>query len=182
MVSRTLEEISDREISTGLAFVLPKNPKELGLLYISGSKMELSEPIIAHGELAPETTVSHLTGVSFLRDEADEIDNYLKARSGNMLNLDDNEIAAFNTLARQELNNATAKIAVETQLRSHLLNRYRTYRSGGIRAINPYLRDDSERYYPGIDLDRALKSFRFIEYFFPDIYRNLSGGINNKRL
>ena len=135
MVSRDLEETSDNELSAGLAFVLPKSPKQLGQIFIGGSKMEMSEPIVAHGDLTPETTVSQLAGISFLHDESDEIDNYLNVGSGDTLNLDGKEMAAFNRLAEQRLVDVAAKVAVEKQLRTHLLNRYHAYRTGGLNAI-----------------------------------------------
>ena len=173
MVSKVLEETSDSELSVGLTFVLPQSPQPLGQIFIGGSKMEMSTQIIAHGDLTPETTVSHLAGVSFRREEADEIDNYLHLGSGNILNLDGNEIAAFNGLAAKGLVDVAARGAVETQLRTNLLNRFQAYRTGGLTAINPYIRDDNERYFLGSDLDRALKAFGFIKFFFPEIYQDL---------
>lgn len=180
MVSWALEEISDSELAVGFVFVLPKkNPKQLAQIFIGGSKMELSAKIIVHGNLTPETTVSHLANVSFQHDETDEIDNHLSAGSGNKLNLDNNEIAAFNRLEEKGLTDVSAKVAVETQMRAHLLNRFQAYLTGGLTAISPYLRDDHEKYFPGSDLGRAIKAFGFIKYFFPEIYQDLVRFPNN---
>lgn len=173
LVTAKIKGTSDRELAVGMAFVVKTTPEGLNELFLKGVYMDLPEPVKSHAVLPAKASVKDFSGAVFGSDEVDEIQRYLDAAPGSDINMDSTEIKEFRTIKDNKLAAAEAKTAVEEQLHTLLFKRYQTYRSGGLSAIAPYIRDDNNSYYLGKDLVRATQAAQFIRKFYPDFYRTV---------
>ena len=152
-----IEETSNRELGIGMAFLIQNPPEDIVEQFRTGTSYKEDKMATAYGELAADATVAafadaHLTPST---DKATKL--YLDASPGKALNLDGDEIAAFQAIAKSASSSDGSTGQVEEQIRKMLLARHEAYRSKGLAGISPYVRDGGKKFEPGDDLVRGVK-------------------------
>lgn len=159
MVHIDLESSNEREIGTGLAFLVKESPKEFVADMHEGLLFTVDENVQAHGLISGDGTIDQFAALKL----GDLEDAYRKAEPGGDLNLSSSEIQAFEALEGKPAS------AVEEQVRKSLLERYRAYRRSGLGGIAPYARDGEERS-GSADLLSATKAASAVKGSAPSYY------------
>ena len=142
-VAGQMQSVSDRDLAISMAFLVKVPPNDLAKEVIGGELMKANDQIKAHGEISGDGSLKDLEFLNLAR-----ADDYLNAKSGNKINLDTGEIAAFKALKGKP----NAKQEAEKELHKMLLARYQAYRKSGLSAISPYDRGKAKKTDPGKDL------------------------------
>jgi len=162
LISRTAKERSDKELAVGLAFRINAKPKLLRNNFLKGISIDKPDDIISYHFI---NSASDFPVLQLSAKELKELEEYLKAKPGNELNLSTAEIKAFNSLEK-------AKIA--KQLQSVLKARYQAYRQGGTAAIAPYQRNDNKQYLLGAYFNKSTQAISpALSTLFPELYKSL---------
>ena len=169
-VGYALSEGSDDELAVGLVWYLP-----VALSKVAGQlRLENPDPldvdVIAHGILTAHSGAAPLTPVVLSREEAPA---FLDAVPGDEFNLSAHEIDQLKTF-RQTLKRTPYR-AIEDAAGEHfreiLLQRYETYRHGGMNAIAPYARKESKDSKPSLELHQAANESPILSRYFPALHK-----------
>ena len=101
--------------------------------------------VTAHGLIAGKGTTADFANLILEPNGEKEATRYLDAKPGSALNLDSQEMAAFQTLKAQLKDNDGKQQAVETLIREHFLARLHAYQAKGLDGINPYSRSRNQK-------------------------------------
>ncbi|MEO8325303.1 MAG: hypothetical protein ABI618_05595 [Nitrospirota bacterium] len=101
--------------------------------------------------------------------------NALDAEPGDDLNLDSNEIAAFQALKAQSKDGEANPKAVETLIRKNFLARLQAYQAKGLAGISPYEPGDNEERLSSQEIRLSVGASKLMAQYYPkfvEIIRN----------
>ena len=99
-----------------------------------------------------------------------EARRYLNAEPGDELNLDAQEIAAFQALKAASKDGGVPVQQVEVLLREGLLARYQAYPTKGLAGITPYERKRGHQLLTNDELTLAAKQAKLVTKYLPSVY------------
>lgn len=169
IVRFTTEEGSDRELALGAVLLVPKVPENLVPLWREAVVFKLVGAVTAFGEIPEKAKVADFGGVKLQPNGKEEAERYLEAEPGDTLNLDMQEISAFQGLKDKEKGQAE----VETLVREQLLARYQAYRENGLSGIPPYARGKEKMFQLSQDLLLATNQATLLAKYFPSFHQTL---------
>ncbi len=161
LLDEDLEEGSDKEMAVGVAVLLPTTLAKSAEVLRSSRGFEIDRTVIAYQQLSDPPVPGDFAGVSFTREESDEVEELLEVEAGSTFNLSSGEIRRFRRLGRRmqgrnPKKDAAVREAAAELLRTMLLERCTAYRAGGVKSIAAYDRGDGERVSAGAELELAL--------------------------
>lgn len=167
VTAATAESASDRELAITMAFLIADPPSDLAAKFQAASDYAIDKSVTAYGELHGDGSIADLKALHLAPASVAETRHFVDAEPGLDLNLSSSEIAAFSALPEGD----TA--AVETELRTRLLARYRAYRADGLAGIAPYARGNDKQSKPGDELLKATKASHVFAKEAPDLFAAL---------
>ena len=138
-----VKSFSDRDLAISMAFLVKVPPGDLIREVMAGKLMKTNPQIKTHGEISRDGSLQDFGSLKLAN-----ANDYLNAKPGDKVNLNEEEIAAFNALNGKP----EAQQAAEKELHKMLLARYQAYRKSGLKGITPYDRGKGEKREPGKDL------------------------------
>lgn len=169
MVIQDLKEVSDRDLSLGMGFIVKSSPDKLAQQVMSGAVSKADAQIQARGVIGGAGRLEDFAGLHLTPGGSDMARAYINVKAGSDLNLTAAEISGFNGLKDQ----ADPVKTVEQQLRTMLLARYQAYRASGLAGIAPYVRDGKSSD-AAADL-AAASAAPLLKKFFPSVQKMLVG-------
>ncbi len=166
-------EGSDRELALGMAFLVNTKPEDLEKLYKEAIILKEVSVITAHGRLTGEGTMADLAGVKLQPNAEKEAGRYLNVEPGDKLNLDANEMAAFQALKSTHKSDEVPVKEVEDLVRQKLLARYQAYRTKGLSGVAPYERGNGKQRNAGDELLLSTKELTGVAKYLPAFHRFL---------
>jgi hypothetical protein len=154
--------VSDRDLAISMGFLAKVLPGDLSKQLLAGELMKANDQIKTHGTISGEGSLKDLEVLKLANS-----DDYLNAKLGSDINLDADEIAAFNSLKGKP----DAKQAAEKELHKMLLARYQAYRKSGLTGINPYDRGDGKKTDPGKDLVLDTDAAKILQKQVPSFHK-----------
>jgi hypothetical protein len=162
LVRHSVEPASDREITTGLGFLVPVKTSDL----IADSQQalfdEVDESMIVHGTFSSPATVADLSGLDL---PLDQVRAYATATPGGDLNLSREEIATF-----QKLGKDAPKDVLQKAVNEALVGRVEAYRANGLDALAPYAFAKGTERSPGDELRKATEAAAAMAKYAPNAY------------
>ena len=151
IVSKDLNEGSDKELAGVVAVFFKKPVSELVEIALQGKMLETDKNIRAFHVWKPDASADEaFAGLKLDAAESDEAGIFSRASAGGKLNLSTAEIAQFRKTKPEPA-------AVSAELRAMLKARYDSYRKSGLSGIAPYARGGSKTATPGEELVLAIK-------------------------
>ncbi len=169
IVRFTTKEGSDRELALGAVLLVRKVPENLVPLWREAVVFKLIGAVTAFGEISDKATVGDFAGVKLQPNGEEEAKRYLEAEPGDKLNLDANEISAFQALKAK----GGSQAEVEALVREQLLARYQAYREKGLSGIPPYARGKGKMFQMSQDLLLATNEAKLIAKYIPSFHQTL---------
>lgn len=157
-------QTSDRELAISMAFLIRNPPADLVDQFTRATAYETDTQARAYGPITGQGTAAELQG---LRLGDAEAKRFADARPGTDLNLSAGEIATLRALPDK----STA--AVETAVRTLLLERYRAYRARGLAGIAAYDRGGGKRSDPAAALRGATTASPVLRREAPEMVKAL---------
>ena len=145
VVRWTTKESDDREIAVGIVMLMKANPEKAAQLFRSAEGYKLIDAVTAHGMIAGQATTADFANLVLEPNGAKEATRYLDAKPGNALNLDSQEIAAFQALKARSQDSGGKQQDVEALIRKHFLARLQAYQAKGLDGVSPYTRRSNEK-------------------------------------
>lgn len=173
IVDWTASEGSDRELALGMAFLVKTKPEGLFESYREALVLKEVSVITAHGKLTAEGTMAEVAGVKLQPNGEKEAKRYLNVEPGSELNLDEQEMAAFQALKAGGDPDAVPVEKVEILIRQKLLARYQAYRSKGLQGIAPYERGQGQQRLAGDELLLSTKQMTGVAKHLPAFHKFL---------
>ena len=164
LVHADVKSSNERELATGLAFLVKKSPERFLAEMHAGLLQQVDEHTLSHGEIRAGGGLADFADLKL----GDELEAYQNAAPGDHLNLSHAEIEAFEALS------GGTPSAIEAQVRKSLLARAEAYRQSGLDGIAPYQRDGEKRL-PAADLRSASEANATIKRGVPSFYETLVG-------
>ncbi|WON74341.1 hypothetical protein [Nitrosospira sp. Is2] len=172
IVALELGEATEKELAMGLGIYLPSPPAKLVAYFKSGALASIDPNTIAQGDVQPKSDADAFKSFDFKFKQSDEAKGLLNAAANDRFNLSTDEIQSFAPLKKKlAAADNTALIAGVTQhYREILLQRWQTYRKGGLSGIAPYARRGPEAS-PAKELRTATISSKLLSRYYPDLYQ-----------
>ena len=167
IIAFTQSSSSDRELVVGKALLLKGDPKAAVKLFREAKVLEVIDVVKGFGEIKGDGTIEDFAGVKLEPNGEKEAERYLNVKPGDKLNLDTNEMAAFQALKGKTKGKADTVKKVEEVLRGILLKRYQAYRTKGLSGIAPYDRGGGKKLNAAGELARAIEKHEFLRKHFP---------------
>jgi hypothetical protein len=168
IVSGDLKAVSERDLAVSLAFLVKASPGELAKRVLEASLREPDEGLTARGEIGKAGSIEDFAGLHLVPGGSEVAQAYVNAKAGGPLNLATAEIASFNALKSK----SDPTKAVEQQLRTMLLARYRAYRKSGLDGIEPY--DRGGKAAPLVADLRSASEAPLLKKFLPEVQKVLA--------
>ena len=149
IVSKTLNEGSDKELA-GVVAVLFKRPvSELVDIAMQGKMLETDKTIQEFRGWKPDASAAEVfADVGLSPTETGEAQLFATAAPGDKLNLSKPEMSRFAKFKTEQVN---------AELRAMLRARYEAYRQNGLKGIAPYVRGGNKTATPAEELRLAIK-------------------------
>ena len=171
IVALEIGEATEKELAISLGIYLPLAPAKLMAYFKSGALASIDPNTIELGDIQPKSDADAFKRFAFSFKQSDEAKGLLDATANDRFNLSTDEIQSFALLKRKlAAADNTALVAGVTQhYRELLLQRWQTYRKGGLSAIAPYARRGLEAS-PAKELRAATVSSKLLARYHPDLY------------
>jgi len=160
MVHSGPKESSDREMAVGLTFLVQQPLAEVLKAFRAGVDLNADRQLAASVPIRGPGTLADFANLVVEPDGEAEARRYLAARPGNGLNLSQDEIGKFNTLADR------SKARVEERVKLLLLARYQAYLAKGLGGMAPYARRNGICE-PSTELRRMSEAARLLKLHAP---------------
>jgi hypothetical protein len=108
--------------------------------------------------------------IGYTDRESSEVKKLTDFKGGDLFNFSREEIEQFQVLGSK---GPDIRDKVSLALRRILVERFQSYRIGGLEAVKPYERFKGRLSRPGRELTVAIASTKLLEDHFPDFYRSL---------
>jgi hypothetical protein len=161
-VSGQVKSVSDRDLAISMGFLVKVPPSDLVAEVMAGKLMKANPQIKTHGEISRGGSLQDLASLKLV-----DADDYLNAKPGDKINLDAEEISAFNAIKGKP----EAQQAAEKELHKMLLARYQAYRKSGLKGITPYDRGNRKKTDPGEDLLLNTDAARILKKYVPSFQK-----------
>jgi hypothetical protein len=165
LVNEDVKSSNERELATGLAFLVKQTPKQLVAKLEKGLLQHVDANTLSFGEIRPGGGLADFAGLKLAEEE---IKAYQNASPGDDLNLSSAEIETFQSLSGKPAS------AIEAQVRQSLLARVEAYQKSGLDGIAPYARAGGERS-AAADLRSASEASAGAKKVAPSFYQTLIG-------
>lgn len=172
IIALEIGEATEKELAMGLGIYLPLPPAKLLAYFKSGALASIDPDTVAQGDLQPKSDADAFKKFDFKFKQSDEAKGLLNAAPSERFNLSTEEFESFAPL-KKNLATAddTALVAGATQhYREILLQRWQSYRKGGLSGIAPYARHGQEAS-PARELRTATVSSKLLARYYPDLYQ-----------
>jgi len=133
---------------------------------------------IAWSSIASEGSLDDFSTLTLDPDPDKRAKAYLNAKPGEDLNLDEAEIAAFNSMKIPSGESAAG--VVGPAVSHQLLDRFQSYRQKGLAGIAPYERQKGKTTSAADDLKSATESLSLLREALPGLYKILLSYPNDK--
>jgi hypothetical protein len=172
IVALEIGEATEKELAMGLGIYLPSPPAKLVAYFKSGALASIDPDTVAQGDVYSKSDADAFKRFDFKFKQSDEAKGLLNAAANDRFNLSTDEIQSFAPLKKNlAAADNTALIAGVTQhYREILLQRWQTYRKGGLSGIAPYARHGPEAS-PAKELRTATISSKLLSRYYPDLYQ-----------
>ena len=185
IVSRGLDEGSDKELAATVAMVVDSSPEATIKAAREGQFYRLNETVQKYHPIdAEKPSIDDFAELVTEDDKTlKELKNLLKAKAGDKFNLSSEEIANLQAL-RKKLGSAdlkkdaAAREEVSVAFRTLLLNRVKAYQAEGLHGIASYDRGGKEAT-PGNELLLAAGGEKALAKFAQPFYRALTNFPND---
>jgi hypothetical protein len=167
VVRWTTLESDDREIAVGIVMLMKANPEKAAQLFRGAEGYTLIDAVTAHGMIPGKGTGVDFANLVLEPNGAKEATRYLDAQPGSALNLDSQEIAAFQALNTQSKDNGGKQQAVEALIRKHFLARLQAYQAKGLAGISPYKRRSNEKRLASKKIRLSVTANKITASFYP---------------
>ena len=164
-VASDVTNVSDRDLSMSIAFVVKTSPDSLAKQVVAGKLVKDDPQVQLEGEFKGPGSLADLAALKITADEARTLS---AAKAGAALNLSGGEIAAF-----KALQGGTPQ-AVQQQLQQMLLARFQAYQTSGLAGIAAYDRGGSTSD-AGADLRKASEAAAGLKKYLPAFQQVLVG-------
>jgi hypothetical protein len=138
-VSYTVPETSERELTSGLAMVVPAPLAQVGDALAAGQLIAQDAAVSSLDIVSGRAGPAAMVGARFTSAERAEAEGLLEAEPGTRFNLSPGEIAELRKL-RAPSTPAAGLAQVWDEYGRLLSQRWEAYRQGGISAVAPYAR------------------------------------------
>jgi len=175
VVKWTTTEAGERELAVGIVMLMKVPPEKAAQLFRGAKSYELIESITAHGNISGKGTEADFAKLVLEPNGEKEAARYLNAEPGEKLNLDKQEIAAFQALKAQSKDGAGNQKAVEALIRKNFLARLQAYQAQGLAGVSPYERGDNENRLSGQEIRLSVDTSKLLAQHYPkfsEILRN----------
>lgn len=173
IVERSGKEGSERELLIAFALLAKAKPEDVAKLYREARDLETVKVIKSHGRISGEGSLADFAKAVLQPNPDKEAKRYLDAEPGDTLNLDKQEIAAFQALKSASKGKDVPVKDVEQLVRQSLLNRLQAYRTKGLDGIAPYQRGRSAQLSAGDELRLATKQSVYLAKYLPAFHNVL---------
>lgn len=168
-------EAGERELAVGIVMLMKATSEKAVQLFRGAKSYELIESITAHGKISGKGTEADFANLVLEPNGEKEAGRYLDAEPGEKLNLDKQEIAAFQALKAQSKDGAGKQKAVEALIRKNFLARLQAYQAKGLAGVSPYERGDNEKRLSGQEIRLSVDTSKLLALHYPkfiEILRN----------
>ncbi len=175
IVSYRVSEVMDKELAVGLAMWVPAPLGRIGELIVSSDLLLQDPGVSAHGVIRDGAGAKDIARFRFTAGEIAEAQELLDAAPGSRFNLSQREIEiirAAKAMLRSGDRGAVLE-AASAQYRSILLERWEAYRSGGLPAIEPYVRRGGGASDPGAELRTITSASTALVRALPELQEAL---------
>ena len=172
IIALEIGEATEKELAMGLGIYLPSPPAKLLAYFKSGALASIDPDTVAQGDVEPESDAVAFKGFDFKFKQSDEAKGLLNAAANDRFNLSTDEIQSFASLKKKlaTADNTALVTGVTQHYREILLQRWQSYRKGGLSRIAPYARHGQEAS-PAKELRTATVSSKLLTRYYPDLYR-----------
>ena len=171
IVNWTATEGSDRELALGMALPVKTRAEHFVELFQEPTAFKAESTIVtAYGKITGDGVLTDFTGLKLEPNGEKEVQLYLKAKPGDDLNLDLNEIAAFQALKSASKGGAVPIQKVEALIREQLLARYQAYHMKGLAGTAPYARTSTQHVFVRDELSLATKQSTLLAKYRPSVF------------
>jgi hypothetical protein len=160
IVSYAVPEASERELTTGLAMLVPAPLPSVTAALVTGQLIAQDVAIASLDVLSDRTSSEALAGARFTSAERAEAERLLEAEPGTRFNLSPVEIEALRRLQTSPAPASPAQrlAQVWNEYGRLLGERWQAYRQGGISAVAPYARAGGALRDPAAELRLAAEN------------------------
>ena len=144
MVKWTTSEAGERELAVGIIMLMKAPPEKAAQLFRGAEGYKHMDSMTAEGSISGKGTEADFANLVLEPNGEKEAGRYLDAGPGEKLNLDKQEIAAFQALKAQSKDDGANQKAVEAQIRKNFLARLQAYQAKGLAGVGPYERGTNE--------------------------------------
>ena len=164
LVETAIAGTSDRELAVGIAFLVHAPVPQLVHYFEIGAGFHNDPQVEAAIEIRGDGTPNDFTHILLEPGGEREAHRYLTAAPGDVLNLDADEIAAFQKIAGSE---HAGRVEVQDGIRTLLLSRYQAYRTRGLAGVTPYARESGKETNPADELRRMTEEATVVKKYAP---------------
>ena len=173
VVKWTTTESGERELAVGVMGLLKGTPEKAAQLFRGGAGYNLIDAITAHGLISGKGTEADFANLVLEPNGEKEAGRYLDAEPGEDLNLDKQEIAAFQALKAQSKDGGGNQKAVEAQIRKNFLARLQAYQAKGLAGVRPYERGGNEERLSSNEIHLSVASNKVLKSLYPKFWEVL---------
>jgi hypothetical protein len=167
VVKLSAVEAGERELAVGIVMLMKAPPEKAAQLFRGAKSYELIESITAHGKISGKGTEADFANLVLEPNGEKEAGRYLDAEPGEKLNLDKQEIAAFQALKAQSKDGAGKQKAVEALIRKNFLARLQAYQAKGLAGVSPYERGANEKRLSGQEIRLSVDASKLLAQHYP---------------
>jgi hypothetical protein len=174
IVRWTTQESNNREIAVGIVMLMKANPENAAQLFRGAEGYKLIDAVTAHGVIPGKGTAADLANLVLEPNGEKEAGRYLDAKPGSSLNLDGQEISAFQALKTKLKNGERKQPAVESLIRQHLVTRLQAYQARGLDGVSPYSRGRNETRLASKKILLSVAANKITASLYPKFYEVLT--------
>jgi hypothetical protein len=172
IIALEIGEATEKELAMGLGVYLPLPPAKLLAYFKSVGLASIDPDTVAQGDVQPKSDADAFKKFDFKFKQSDEAKGLLNAAANDRFNLSNDEIQSFASLKKKlaAADNTALVAGVTEHYREILLQRWQSYRKGGLSGIAPYARHGQEAS-PAKELRTATVSSKMLARYYPDLYQ-----------
>jgi hypothetical protein len=167
VVKWTTMEAGERELAVGIVMLMKGKPEKAAQLFRGAEGYKHIDAVTAHGIISGKGTEADFANLVLAPNGEKEATRYLEAEPGDELNLDSQEIAAFQALKSQSKDGHANQNAVEALIKKQLLARLHAYQAKGLTGVSPYEREDNEERLSSQEIRLSLDASKLLAQYYP---------------
>ncbi len=167
VVKWTTLEAGERELAVGVILLMKATPEKAAQLFRGAAGYKLIEAVTAHGVISGKGTEADFANLALDPNGETEATRYLGAEPGDDLNLDSQEIEAFQALRTTSTDAGGKQKAVEALIRKNFLARLQAYQAKGLAGVSPYERGDNEERLQSQEIRLSVEANKILASLYP---------------